>query len=275
MQVMFFGIFSVTMDVVSTSLSIPAVGSQHQGSKLSKNVTRQLDLNEDYLVCHLMQAHVMYHESTEFEQSSGNKGIIHSCLTSSSQESDGEDGMVYLLSDAFVETLGFDAIQNGTQTIIIQGAQAERSSGLEEDVVVIPVQSNVYVVSTPSERRLDVSHVGTKTVLALRVTSLDASPSLSASTISSRLFTGVGATISSIYRDCSWNSFNVLPASGAGIVDSVSEIFINQNTLGATAQSFENAVTAAARSQVSNFDGIDHIMYCVSQFFFPLGTIQI
>jgi hypothetical protein len=154
------------------------------------------------------------------------------------------------------------------KTIIIQGAQAERSSGMEEDVVVIPVQSDVYIVSTPSERRLDVSHVGTKTVLALRVTSLDASPSLSASTISSRLFTGVGATISSVYRDCSWNSLNVLPASGAGIVDGVSEIFINQNTVGATAQSFENAVTAAARNQVSNFDDIDHIMYCVSQFFF-------
>jgi hypothetical protein len=78
MQVMIFGIFSVTMDVVSTSLSVPAVGSQHQGSILSKNLTRQLDLNKDYLVCHLMQAHVMYEESKEFEQSSGNKGIIHS-----------------------------------------------------------------------------------------------------------------------------------------------------------------------------------------------------
>ena len=264
MKVMSLVIFSVTIDSVSTFPTIPAIGSQRQGSKLSKNLTRQLDFNEDYLVCHMMEAHVMYDESKEFEQSSENREIIRSCLTSSSQEPDGEAGMVYLLSDAFVESFSFDAIQNGTQTIIIEGAQAQRSSGMEDDVVVIPVQSDVYVVSTPTERRLGVSHFGTKTVLVLRVTSFDSTSSQSASTISSRLFTGVGTTISSVFRDCSWNSLNVLPASGTGIVDGVAEIFINQNTVGATAQSFENAVTAAARNQVSNFDGIDHVMYCVS-----------
>lgn len=254
-------VLSTTMCVSSHSPSKPQGNVFHDGkarSNLRQKENRLLDTTTDeYLICQLKEIHIMLKKDNKVQGE-----VMHSCLTSPTQEADAAAGMIYALPEAFVQTLDVESIKTGGKAIEIQGAQAL------DNVIVIPDDANVVVSQIPSNRQLVTTTFGVKTVLTLRVSSLDATNSLDAATISSRLYTGNGATISSIYHDCSWNSLNLIPATGYGITNGVAEIFINQNTVGETSLlSIENAVTAVAQKQVPNFDSIDHVMYCM-----PAGT---
>jgi len=266
-QMLVFGLLALTLPASSMSpVSKTEESKSNEQPKLHHKAERLLDILDGYLVCQLMEAHVMYEEHTAVNHVGDSREIIHNCLTTAAQEDDGASGMVYTLPESIVSAIESENMQT-QQTIQIVGAQAYRSPD-SDDIIIVSGDSDVVILPGPPVRRLIAKNFGTNTVLALRVTSLDASVSLNATTMSSRLFSGAGATLSSVYQDCSWNALKLVPAGGQGIIDGVAEIFINQNTIGATPQSLENAVTLAAQAQVPSFDNIDHIMYCVSQWLY-------
>lgn len=266
-QMLVFGLLALTLTASSMSpVSQTEESKGNEQPKLRHKAERWLDILDGYLVCQLMEAHVMYEEHTAVNHVGDRREIIHNCLTTAAQEDDGASGMVYTLPESIVSAIDSENMQT-QQTIQIVGAQAYRSPD-SDDIIIVSGDSEVVILPAPPVRRLIAKNFGTNTVLALRVTSLDASVSLNATTMSSRLFSGAGATLSSVYQDCSWNALKLVPAGGQGIIDGVAEIFINQNTIGATPQSLENAVTLAAQAQVPSFDNIDHIMYCVSQWLY-------
>lgn len=252
---------STMMDSISQKIAILGHRDNRRSIRRLNDPRQQKD---GALVCQVMVAHVLYEEGAEVTE----KDTIHSCLTTGDDEADGASGMVYIMPDDLVETIKDKNIhmEEGPQKIRIEGATAYRTIGSEEDVIIVPTNADVVVM--PSERQLKVENVfGTRTVLVLRVSSLDSTNTLDASTLSNRLFGGEGTTLSSVYRDCSWNALNMIAASGNGIVNGVAEIYIDQNTVGAVAETIENAVTKAAEAKVQGFNSVDHVVYCVRHSF--------
>jgi hypothetical protein len=257
---------SAVVDPTSEQNVAMIIAGQSQGRAKSirrgRNEHRALKKPKDApLVCQVMVAHVLYEKGVEKDRNE--RETVYSCMTTPDEEVDGARGMVYRMGDDLVATIKGKNTGKGLPKIQIYGATAHRSIGKDQDVIVAPTNADVVVM--PSERLLKVENsFGIRTVLALRVSSLDSTNTLTASTISSRLFGGDGTTLSSVYADCSWNALNMIPATGTGITNGVAEIFIDQNTIGASAESVENAITAATEAQLEDLSGIDHIMYCVS-----------
>lgn len=133
---------------------------------------------------------------------------------------------------------------------------------LPESQVIADAKSSIVEFrkepfSTSGTRRL-AQTTGVSTVLMVRVSTNDAVPAISASTMSERAF-GSTDTIESTFEDCSFGKLKMKKASGNG----VEEISINANVKGARIFDLENLMIAALQNKVGDLNTFDHIIYCV------------
>ena len=136
-------------------------------------------------------------------------------------------------------------------------------------VVDSPVHAGRYLKSRESRTH------GNKTILVLRVTSLDATVQLSKETLSERIF-GIGEnvprnTVSSQYSACSFGKLNFIPAEGSDIVNGVAEISISTNVANMNPDYLEAVVATEAEAMLGTSldDTFDHIL-----FVYPAGTLR-
>lgn len=114
--------------------------------------------------------------------------------------------------------------------------------------------------SSDGTRRLAPT-TGTSTVLMVRVSTNDAVPAISASTMSERAF-GSTDTLESTFENCSFGKLKLKKATSesGGVV----EISINANVKGARIFDLENLMITALQNKVGDdLNAFDHIIYCV------------
>jgi hypothetical protein len=111
---------------------------------------------------------------------------------------------------------------------------------------------------------------GFSSVLLVRVTTNDASVSLSADTMSERVFGSYRGTVASTYKDCSFGKLKFQKATGSGIPSNgVVELSLQHVTMaGSSITALENAMRNALVNQIGSVSHIHHVAYCV-----PNGSI--
>lgn len=165
---------------------------------------------------------------------------------------------------------------------ITKGRPVWEPGSMQPPSIAIPTNATITVVDPPdhARRRLETHREnrthGNKTVLVLRITSLDGAVKLSKETLSERIF-GIGAnspkrTVTSQYNNCSFGKLNLVPAQGQGIVNGVAEISIPSNNFNVNPEYLEPLAVREAEALLGIDDleaSFDHIL-----FVFPYGTLR-
>ena len=121
------------------------------------------------------------------------------------------------------------------------------NSRMETDNVVLASDSIVSVISTPASfqgHRHLIDKTGTLSVLVLRISTLDASPSLSADDYNQHIFQDP-VSLKGQYDACSFGKLNLVPTE-----HNVMDLFVNVTAQGATAQSLVNHANQALRERL-------------------------
>lgn len=194
--------------------------------------------------------------------------ILHRCMTYSDEEADGAEDMVYDLPD-WLLTKYAERLESAAPTMYlrIHGGKIDR----ENDMIIAKESAKVEVSDDPfrwsTRRMLAPSSTGTSSVLLVRVTTNDASVSLSAKTISDRFFGSFG-TPQTTFSDCSFGKLRFVPAAGPDLTGGVVEVFVNIGILGKTMTKVENAIVTELTNKVGSISHLQHVIYCV-----PGGSI--
>ena len=112
---------------------------------------------------------------------------------------------------------------------------------------------------------------GNKTLLALRIVTLDAETTESLSQLSNYIFgtDGKNFTMKSQFSACSYDSFNIIPYSGQtmtgqSISDGVGEVLLSMNSTGKHASNIADASVVAANELYGDLIGqFDFVMICL------------
>lgn len=173
--------------------------------------------------------------------------------------------------DHILEMMKSGAIESGGATLIQEGAYFDdenRRLILNGDAH--PDSLTIEAKSIDHETRRRKLVTGTKSFLALRVEAADVSTSSSESEISDSWFgtSGDPLNFKSQMEACSYNKYEVVPASDATHSGGVASVTISETVSGASDNVIVSAaVNAAASSLGSLYFNTDHIMVCV-----PPGT---
>lgn len=196
--------------------------------------------------------------------------VQHRCMTYSDEETDGAHDMVYDLPH-WLLTKYADRLETSEPTVYlrIHGGRIDRGN----DMIVARESAKVEMSDVPfhwsshQHRKLAPSSSGTSSVLLVRVTTNDASVSLSADTISDRFFGSYG-TPQSTFSDCSFGSLHFEPATGSDITNGVVELSVDIDIVGKTISKMENAIVSELTNKIGSVSHLQHVLFCV-----PPGSI--
>ena len=116
------------------------------------------------------------------------------------------------------------------------------------------------------ELEKDVAGTGVRSVMVIRVTTDDASPSVGATEIEERMYSDTQFSFASQYRDCSFGELIFQPADAN---TPVIELYVPGLVSSFTERTILNAATKAATDIYGDdiFDRVDHAVFCM-----PPGT---
>ncbi len=175
---------------------------------------------------------------------------------------------------SYVIDLPTDLVHNNAKKILAGTLFVNIPDGkVLNGAVVFPKKSNIRVGTAPktfktNRRRLEPTS-GTASILVLRISSNDATPTLAAQEMYGYIFNNSQPvnqpSLASQYSAVSFGKLQFVPTHGG-----VAEVYVNMNANGAQINAVTNAAIAAAQSQfgVSSVTSLaDHIMFCI-----PPGT---
>lgn len=134
------------------------------------------------------------------------------------------------------------------------------------DEVVIPENSLITTSSAPeSSQRRQLTVVGTRSILVLRISATDTTPDYSAAEIYDFIFNETKPTLKSQYSKCSAGKLTFLPTQYG-----VMEVKVDLAATGASATTLRDAAITAVTNQlgITSITSLaDHVMFCI-----PPGT---
>ncbi|GFH56166.1 hypothetical protein CTEN210_12642 [Chaetoceros tenuissimus] len=249
------------MKFSTASIIIASLASFANGKKLSsiskttlKNVpTRRLQQEG----CVLLLKQIIYedHEEEQIE-----------CY----DESTSQFVSLSAFESHILEMVKSGTIESGAATLMQEGAYFDdenRRLVLNGDAHSDSLTIEAKSIDHETRRRKLVT--GTKSFLALRVEAADVSTSSTESEISDSWFgtSGDPLNFKSQMEACSYDKYQVVPASDATHSGGVASVTISNTVTGASDNEIVNAAITAASSLGSLYSDTDHIMVCV-----PPGT---
>ena len=198
------------------------------------------------------------------------------CLTDASQEHDGLSGMAYdvALPSSFVNANKVQ-LDSGVSTICIPDGLAVRGAFGEQDWIVIPPNTEITFVKDRRRLRISTSYqqqrrlvqTGTRSVLAVRVTTPFSSPSATVDQLADSIFGSQErqASMASQYSACSFGKLNFVPAVGSGVANGAMNLALNQTIHGLNVRHIENSLVSKLQGLVTNLDEVDHVIFCMPE----------
>jgi len=227
----------------------------HTNSKAVSHVRRAVE-DDDKIDCRYVRGDIRYEDGTTEP--------FDAC----------EDGnTLYDLSPEFLD--GIDRLHDlhsGKTRLEIQGAREigtpditetdriESTAGTETKVILHAGTSTRGLSSVTNNEVITTT--GPKTLLIVRVTSLDSNVSLSSEELSESAF-GHGVSLATQMHRCSNGKIEFYPAVGAGINGGVGELKLESNTIGVQSKNLQTALREAFVENFGEEDQYDFIAYCL------------
>jgi hypothetical protein len=198
----------------------------------------------------------------------GRDAESYRCLTEASQEGDGLSGMAYdLLLPSYFVNANKAKLDSGVSTICIPGGSAVRGAFGEQDFVVIPPRTEITFAKGRTYRQRRLVQTGTRSVLAVRVTTPFSSPSATLDKFADSVFGAGGQqySMASQYSACSFGKLSFVPGVGSGVTNGTIELALAQTIEGLNIRNIENSLVSELQVllQVPNLDEFDNVIFCL------------
>jgi hypothetical protein len=212
------------------------------GTVKTKNESRGLRKNnaelKDSLICQITLVEVQYDRSSTADRSTQHRDFFECTPVQDNEVSD----LSYRIDLSSIDTTTDERLLHGELFVSVYGGR------IEGDDVILSKESVVSVVPPPAgfqSRRHLVAKTGTLSVLVLRISTNDSTPSLSADEFHKLIFDDE-VSLQKQYAACSFGKLNLVPTE-YGVLD----LYLNVTAEGATPISLVSKANQALRDQLN------------------------
>jgi hypothetical protein len=208
------------------------VKTKHENRGLRKN-----NAERDLLICQITLVEVQYDRSSTVDRSTQHGDFFECTPVQDNEVSD----LSYRIDLSSIDTTTDERLLHGELFVSVHGGR------IEGDDVILSKESVVSVVPLPEgfqSRRHLVAKTGTLSVLVLRISTNDSTPSLSADEFHKLIFEDE-VSLQKQYAACSFGKLNLVPTD-YGVLD----LYLNTTVEGATPISLVSMANQALRERL-------------------------
>jgi hypothetical protein len=208
------------------------VKTKHENRGLRKN-----NAERDLLICQITLVEVQYDRSSTVDRSTQHGDFFECTPVQNNEVSD----LSYIIDLSSIDTTSDERLLHGELFVSVYGGR------IEGDDVILSKDSVLSVIPPPvgfQSRRHLVAKTGTLSVLVLRISTNDSTPSLSADEFHKLIFEDE-VSLHMQYAACSFGKLNLVP-SEYGILD----LYLNTSAEGATPISLVSMANEALRERL-------------------------
>ena len=229
--------FTITFVIVFLACFAVVFGGTVKTENESQGLRKNNAEPKDSLICQITLVEVQYDRSSTADQSSQHGDFFECTPVQDSELSD----LSYRIDLSSIDTTTDERLLHGELFVSVYGGR------IEGDDVILSKKSVVSVVPPPAgfqSRRHLVAKTGTLSVLVLRISTNDSTPSLSADEFHKLIFEDE-VSLKKQYSACSFGKLNLVPTEH-GVLD----LYLNTTAEGATPISLVSMANQALRERL-------------------------